>query len=177
MMMTKEELLQSVRPLVREAQIVPFDEIDFSEAVRESCRQNYCGRYATSWACPPAVGTPSECRERFADCTHALFFSTVHSLEDSFDLEGMEEGKKAHTQAEDEIARLCGAPRSRVLGAQSCNLCAKCTYPDSPCRFPDRRRITVEACGISVVELCSRTGMKYCNGENTVTYFSLIFLD
>lgn len=175
-MTNKEQLLKTVSPLVCEAAVVATEDIGFSQDVREACRRNFCGRYAASWACPPAVGTPSECREELSVFPAALFFSTVHPLEDSFDLDGMEKGKRAHTQTEKEIVRLCGTAFGRVLGAQSCNLCVKCTYPTEPCRFPDLRRITVEACGISVVDLCSKTGMKYCNGENTVTYFSLVFL-
>ena len=32
----------------------------------------------------------------------------------------------------------------------SCGICKTCTYPDAPCRFPDRARRSMEACGIDV---------------------------
>ncbi|MBR2616748.1 MAG: hypothetical protein IKC56_00735 [Clostridia bacterium] len=53
-------------------------------------------------------------------------------------------------------------------------MCKTCTYPTAPCRFPDRARTSMEACGINVVELAKEVGINYVNGQNTVTYFSLI---
>ncbi len=44
--------------------LLPTEKILFSEEVRALCRDNVCGRYGTSWACPPAVGTVEECRAR-----------------------------------------------------------------------------------------------------------------
>ena len=35
----------------------------YSEQIRWIC-ENECPMYGTSWACPPAVGTVSECRDR-----------------------------------------------------------------------------------------------------------------
>ena len=60
------------------------------------------------------------------------------------------------------------------LGNEGCELCASCTYPDAPCRFPDRAGPSVEAWGINVMLLAKQLGVKYNNGPNTVTYFSMI---
>ena len=49
-------------PIVQYAWL-PAKELTFSEKVREICREE-CPRYGTSWSCPPAVGTVTECRER-----------------------------------------------------------------------------------------------------------------
>ncbi|MBR6781391.1 MAG: DUF2284 domain-containing protein, partial [Clostridia bacterium] len=62
----------------------------------------------------------------------------------------------------------------QAMGCGSCDLCEKCTYPDAPCRFPDRALTSVEANGIQVIELAKNIGINYNNGENTVTYFSMI---
>lgn len=32
--------------------------------VRAICEDNICRNYAASWACPPAIGTITECKER-----------------------------------------------------------------------------------------------------------------
>ena len=61
-----------------------------------------------------------------------------------------------------------------VLGCEGCGLCEKCTYPDAPCRFPEKAVPSVEACGINVVELAKKSGINYNNGSNTVTYFCVI---
>lgn len=61
-----------------------------------------------------------------------------------------------------------------AFGCEGCELCEKCTYPDAPCRFPDRAYPSVEACGINVMQLAKDVGVKYNNEPNTVTYFCLI---
>ena len=44
-------------PDVCEYRVFPTGEIPFSSAVTEACRRNVCGRYGTTWTCPPGVGT------------------------------------------------------------------------------------------------------------------------
>lgn len=60
--------------------------------VRAICEDNMCRNYATSWACPPAIGTITECKERVGKYDKMLLFSQKYELEDSFDFEGMTEG-------------------------------------------------------------------------------------
>ena len=63
-----------------------------------------------------------------------------------------------------------------LAGAGSCTLCGdSCTYPKSPCRYPKRARRSMEACGMDVAALAKDCGINYINGENTVTYFSVLF--
>lgn len=63
-----------------------------------------------------------------------------------------------------------------LAGAGGCSLCGDaCTYPDAPCRHPDRARRSMEACGMEVTTLAKDCGIHYMNGENTVTYFSILF--
>ena len=49
-----------------------------SERVRIICREE-CERYDTTWACPPAVGSLEECRERMLAYEKAFFFSGAAS--------------------------------------------------------------------------------------------------
>lgn len=42
-------------------------------------------------------------------------------------------------------------------------------------RFPDRAMSSLEAYGVNVSELAVQCGMRYINGENTVTYFGAVF--
>ncbi len=72
---------------------------------------------------------------------------------------------------------LLDAAFAKALGCEGCNLCPICTYPDAPCRHPDRAIPSVEACGIHVVEFSRNIGLKYNNGPNTVTYFCIVLLD
>ncbi len=152
-------------------------EIPFSAAVREACAANFCGRYNKCWTCPPGCGDWEMLRDRFCGYHCAFLFTTCSPLEDSFDLEGMEAGRKIHEMAEQELqTRLNGLPY-QMAGAGSCSNCETCTYPDAPCRFPERAKSSMEACGIDVVNLSKKAGVNYINGSDTVTYFSVLFYD
>lgn len=162
---------------VKEAAVVSTDLLPFTEETLRACARNACGRYNTSWACPPASGKAEEMKKFCLSFPSALLFSTCGSLEDSFDVEGMNAARSAHTRLTDEIAKFYGIPPNCVFGAEACALCRKCTYPNAPCRFPARMKRTVESLGIDVVSLSVSAGLKYCNGANTVTYFSLLLSD
>lgn len=162
---------------IKEHAVLAVQEIEFSSEVRKLCADNYCGGYGRTWACPPGVGTVEECRTKCEKYSSVYVFSTVHELEDSFDYEGMMEGKAAHEKICGEIEKLFAAEfgDTLMLTAEGCGNCEKCTYPDAPCRFPDRMHPSVESYGISVVKEAATAGIQYINGENTVTYFGNIF--
>ena len=89
----------------------------------------------------------------------------------------MQEGGRQHALVDEALLReLKQEPEPHDLsGAGSCSLCEKCTYPDAPCRHPKKARRSLEACGIDVVALSKVVGLHYINGENTVTYFSILY--
>ena len=171
---TTEKILEAAQGRFWEYAEVGFGDIEFSEEVAAACRGNYCGNYGKCWQCPPNVGTPEEQKKRFSAYPQAFVFTTKHDVEDSFDIEGMAAARVEHERVEDMI-RPALPEGSVVLGAGGCNVCEKCAYPE-PCRFPEKARSSVEACGINVVSLAKTAKIHYTNGENTVTYFTLVFL-
>lgn len=173
-MFVREELIQRLSSLAFEYALIKTEEIPFRDYVVEACARNACGQYGKTWQCPPGVGSLEEVKAKCLAYNNALVFSTCHALEDSFDIEGMREGRFAHERTTDEVVRLFGDTKIRALSAEGCGLCQVCTYPNAPCRFPDRARSSVEANAISVVELAAHCGINYKNGQNTVTYFSVI---
>ncbi len=176
---TVEALLSALPdtlPSIHESQWITPTEIPFSAEVRGMCEVNRCGKYGTSWSCPPGCGDWEVLRDEFYGYTAAFVFTTCHALEDSFDFEGMQSAAEAHRKLDDAISRvLTGADvRFTHLGMGTCNLCKTCTYPDAPCRYPDKMRRPPEACGIDVCRLSKAIGIKYINGADTVTYFSIL---
>lgn len=161
---------------IHQSALISPTEIPFSEQVREACKLNYCGRYGVCWTCPPGVGEWEMLRDRYLSYSHAMVFTTLHNIEDSFDIDGMNEARKIHEVAEESLLSSISAWKGsfELLGTGSCKICGKCTYPDAPCRFPDKARNSVEACGIDVVALSKKIGINYFNGVNTVTYFSIL---
>ena len=142
--------------------------------VREMCAADKCRRYGKCWACPPGCGPLEALAEQMKGYSRGILVQTVVQLEDSFDFEGMMEGEAAHTRAFEAFAETCRAvePDCMPLGAGTCMRCETCTYPDAPCRFPDKVFPSMEASGLLVTEVCKRNGMAYHHGANTVTYTS-----
>ena len=157
------------------ALISPSDLIPLAE-VRNMCAVDRCGAYGKKWTCPPHCGTLEECTERIRSRTQGVVMLSVTKLEDSFDLEGMQEAGKVHqklfAKAADTLRK--EFPDLLPLGAGGCSICETCTCPDEPCRFPDRLFVPMEAYGLLVSDVCNRCGLKYYNGEVTVTYVSCI---
>lgn len=60
------------------------------------------------------------------------------------------------------------------LEAGCCTICAKCTYPDKPCRYPSKRLSSMEAFGLFVSDICARSGRGYNYGPRTMTYTSCL---
>ena len=168
--------ISKIAHITREIAVVKPENIPFRQYVVEACARNACGRYGKTWTCPPGVGELEELKRKWLSYSSAIVFTTCHDIEDSFDIEGMEEGRKKHERITDEAIAIFEGEDIAVMSAEGCDLCKVCTYPTSPCRYPDVARSSVEANGISVVELARDCGIHYKNEPNTVTYFSIIFV-
>lgn len=160
-----------------QSKLISSAQIRFGEDVVAACEKNYCGRYGSCWTCPPGIGTLNEIKKRFEKYPKAYVFTTLSTLKDSFDIDGMARARTETTALlYDVCAKLSEGGIDFVpLGCGSCDICKNCTYPSNPCRFPKKAIPAVEACGIDVVSLASDIGLNYNNGENTVTYFCIIF--
>ncbi len=173
----QRDILEKVAKLVHEYAVVNSKDIPFRDYVLEACAMNYCGMYNKTWQCPPGVGTREELKQKCLQYEKGLVFTTCHPLEDSFDIEGMNAGRIVHEKITDQVALLFEGEKIRILSAEGCGLCKECTYPNAPCRFPQKARSSVEANGISVVDLAKDCNINYKNAVNTVTYFSVILFN
>ena len=63
-----------------------------------------------------------------------------------------------------------------LYGAGGCTLCTTCTYPDAPCRFPEKATSSMEGYGMVVSEVCSANNMPYYYGPCTITYVACCML-
>lgn len=152
-------------------------ELVFYPEIREICRGNMCRRYGTSWTCPPAVGTLEECRERLLRYDTMLLYSNKYPLEDSWDVEGMQRAWLAFKQAVDTFHDNLKTflDDFLLLSNEGCQRCVQCTYPDKPCRFPDRLHPAIEGYGLNISELAQKANMQYYGGPNSVTFFGGLF--
>lgn len=176
--MTKREQLEerlAALPVL-EYGFLRADEVEFAERVRTVCREN-CEMYGKSWACPPAVGTVTECRKRCLAYDSFFLFSTVSDVQDITDMKETL-GTRAHhdkvTRQVREIFReLYGD--CLVLSNEACTICRECTYPDAPCRHPDQMLPSLEGHGIVVTNVAEKLGMTFQVDAHTVIWFSGIF--
>jgi len=151
--------------------------INLKMEVRQMCEA--CRRYDKCWSCPPGCGTLEEHAERVAAYHSGILVQTVGELEDSMDYEAMMDTEKAHKEhflaMYAELAK--EYPGMLALGAGSCTQCKTCTYPDAPCRFPEKMVSSMEAYGMVVTEVCQANNMKYNYGPCTIAYTSCFLLD
>ncbi|MBS6196320.1 MAG: DUF2284 domain-containing protein [Clostridiales bacterium] len=177
-MTIQEAIAQEKNKLgIHEYGFVKTEDLVVSKGVRKLCEDNVCGCYGKTWACPPGVGALEECEKKMKAYENVFVFTTKHELEDSFDWEGMISGKQEHEKMEPAVVELFREhfEHMMVLSTEGCARCENCTYPEEPCRFPDKLHPSIESYGVEVNRLAKTAGIHYINGKDTVTYFSCIF--
>ena len=160
------------------ASVIEAKEIVLDRSFRDLCASNACGVYGRCWMCPPDVGDIETLMQEVGQYGYALVYQTVTELKDSYDFEGMIEAKKSTYPMAQALRKTFDDPKfSKVLhlGAGGCGVCAVCAKrSNEPCRFPEKAMPSLEAYGINVSELAKSAGMKYINGQDTVTYFGAV---
>ena len=163
------------------ASVISVDAMETDASFRDLCAANVCGNYGRNWMCPPDAGDIHELMARLRTYSHVLVYQTVSELEDSYDFEGMMEAGARHNQLMATLRREIAAepmPRTLHLGAGGCRMCEVCAKrTGEPCRHPDLAVASLETYGVNVSKLAVAAGMKYINGQDTVTYFGAVLFD
>lgn len=174
-MRTHEEMISLALELgAHQAAVVEVASIPFQREFRKACEANMCGQYGKCWMCPPDVGDIDDLIRNASTRRHALVFQSIGPLEDSYDFEGMEAAGEVHQAIVRTLREHLGGELTHFLplGAGGCKECEQCSKRvNKPCPFPEKAMASLESYGIAVSELANLCGMKYINGENTVTYF------
>ena len=149
-------------------------QIEFSERIRYVC-EHECTMYGKSWACPPAVGSVAECREKVLSYPAGLGFTTLTEVEDIADLEATLATRAPHEQITRQVRDILRQYAADVLtlSTEACAICEHCTYPNAPCRNADRMFACVESYGVVATDLAEKNGIEFYNG-NLVTWFSVL---
>jgi len=150
----------------------------FMPEVRSMCGAGKCHQYGKNWRCPPGCGSIEEAAERAARYTYGLIVQTTGQMEDDFDYETIQATGAKHKENFDLLVEKLRTryPDMLPMGAGTCTICEKCTYPDAPCRFPDRSISSMEAYGLWVSKVCELSGIPYNYGKLTLTYTSCYLL-
>jgi len=158
----------------------PMDvsKLEFLQEVRDMCAADKCNRYDKSWACPPACGSLEEMRERVKGYTAGFLVQTVGELEDSYDWEGIQDAAKRQGESYGKMWDRLEDENISVfaMGTGGCSKCEACSYPDAPCRFPERMAASMEACGLFVSKVCTDNNLAYNYGPDKIAFTACFLL-
>jgi len=148
--------------------------LEFMQEIRDMCNNKQCKSYNKSWSCPPACASLEEMRERVKSFKIGILVQTVGELEDSMDWDGIMETGAQHKinfgKMREELSKK--HPFLLAMGAGECKLCETCTYPDKPCRYPDKMEVSMEAYGLFVSKVCTDNNLDYNYGQEKISFTS-----
>lgn len=182
----QEKIIEELKDLAIENEasnvaLIKIDDIRFSSEFRDICETKTCGAYGTNWMCPPYIGDIHKLMLKAQSFKDGLIIQTIDHLEDSFDIQGMlNAGKTINNLARklknSHIIKKLG--EIMVLGSGACGYCKKCSVlNNASCPFPNMAVSSIEAYGIDASSLAKAGNLNYINGQNTVTYYSLILFN
>ena len=150
----------------------------FMPEVREMCSVDRCNQYGKNWRCPPGCGSIEDAAAEAGKYSYGILVQTIGQMEDDFDYETIQSAGGTHKE---NFASLIDNLKKQYpdilpMGAGTCTICETCTYPDAPCRFPDRSISSMEAYGLWVSKVCELSNVPYNNGKSTITYTSCYLL-
>ena len=156
-----------------------MDALEFLPEVRDMCSADRCHKYGKSWTCPPGCGTLEEAAATASRYHRGVLLQTTAQLEDDFDIESMQQAEVDQKNSFSSFVEQLREeyPGCLPMATGGCTLCAQCTYPDAPCRFPDKAIPSMEAYGLLVSKVCEKSGLPYYYGPRTLTYTSCVLID
>ncbi len=150
------------------ARVIDAEDIVIEPWVRMKCRFG-CSRYAGSLCCPPNSLDEEQMRAVVRGYRRALL------------VQGTPPSALFHEQllALERSLFLRGFHAALAFGAGPCPVCTSCPE-DGRCRFPEKARPSLEACGVDVFETARRAGLTLnpvTHGQGYVKYVGLVLFD
>lgn len=135
--------------------------------VRAKCAYG-CPRYGKCWSCPPHSMDQAGFRELLGDYSRALLVAGQPPLR----------GFQENLLGLEREAFLGGFKKALVFSGGPCCWCDECD--ERQCRFPEKRRPSLESCGCDVFALAERCGIPVAplrNSDDFVQYIGLLLVD
>ena len=178
--------MNDINKVIERAKLYEFDEVGYlnvsninlMDEVRNMCKENKCNKYNTNWSCPPGCGTLEEARKKLANYSKGVIVQTIGEIEDFLDFENMIEVEKRHKNNFIKFYQVIKKEYKDAMafGSGCCTICLKCTYPDEPCRFPQKCISSMESYGMLVSDICKDNKIKYYYGPNKIAYTSCFII-
>ncbi|MFI3166678.1 MAG: DUF2284 domain-containing protein [Bacillota bacterium] len=159
---------------------IKSSQIVFEPTLRKSCELNHCGKYKSNYCCPPHVGEIDDCIKKAQNFGDGYIFQLITQLEDSYDFEGMMEGQERFKEKIlklNDLLHEANCKNFLLLGAGPCSVCETCgAITGKECPNPSKKIASVESHGIFINPTLINVGLKYNNGENTVSYCGVVLI-
>jgi predicted metal-binding protein len=152
-------------------------QLEFSDRIRYIC-QAECPRYGKSWACPPGVGSVTECKAKCLGYQECLVVGTITECLDIADIDETLATRPEHEKLTDQVADMLRdmGIEPYILSTDSCAICENCTFPEGkPCRHLDRMHPCIESHGINIIPALEENGLEFQYGGNIITWYSMLF--
>ena len=150
------------------AAVIEAGEIAVEPWVRLKCRFG-CPGYGRSLCCPPASLDEKEMSTVISRYRHALL------------VQGTPPSRLFHQRllALERAVFLAGYDEALAFGAGPCTVCSECP-DDGRCRFPEKARPSLEACGVDVYQTARKAGLSLSpvsRRHSYVKYVGLVLFD
>jgi len=172
--MLRDEIINAIKEAgFDEYKEISSKDIIFSEAVFASCAQNTCGNYGKNHSCPPLSGNMEENKARFEAYEHGIIINKIVDLGEYYE-HMKESGMEVHDCLNKLREILQGKP-VMIAGAGGCDVCKDCAAKDNqPCRFPEKRRYSMEGSRMDIVKMSMKFNMTYNAGNHKLGYFMMV---
>lgn len=150
-----------------EAKAIDAKTIGIEPWVKAKCAYG-CMFYGRKWSCPPHSMTADEFKELSGCYSQAIIVAGQPPLHDF-------QGKLLELET---AAFLNGCIKALVFSGGPCSWCKNCD--ENQCRFPEKRRPSLESCGCDVFALAATSGISLQplkNNSDFVQYIGLLLVE
>ena len=160
-----------------EAAAISAEDVVTSKELTTLCNPEACNKYGSCWTCQPAAGPFEQLQEHITSKDAGIVVQTIRDNVDFYeDWEILDEIRALHNKHLDQLADAMREELEGVLefSTGGCNVCESCTYPDAPCRNPEKQRQSLSAHGVSVGSTCKRAGMDYSFENGRIRFVGMV---
>lgn len=152
----EEDSLFYEQSTVHELLVEPAKQVVMHTKVREMCKS--CKRFGTKPNCPPHVETVAYYRTLIESYRYGIVFYDVFPVTEDHEADGRNSSLIVHKAvlAARNALFAEGHTLMLALGGGSCKLCDECV---TPCKYPDKALMPMEATGIDVVATMAKLGI------------------
>ena len=157
---------------------IPAGWLHCSSEIRKLCSPEKCELYGKSWVCPPGSGDLKECESLLHSYSAAFLLQTYQRDIDPQDPAQTARVKNGHNSRLAMLLKQIDQqyPDAYILTNGGCSICSKCTYPNQPCRNPQKLRGSLSAFGINVSEICKKAGLPFAFNENAAYFVTCVLV-